>query len=167
MEIRLLNTKDAEAYWNLRLEALQKAPESFATTYREAMDRENPIERTAQNIRATGSFTLGAFVDGNLCGTVTVVKEKAAKMRHKAMLVAMYIQPEHQKKGFGKKLVQKAIERAKAEGIEQVLLSVATTNPKARKLYESVGFESIGIEKNALKHKGKYWDEEHMILFLT
>jgi len=59
------------------------------------------------------------------------------------------------------------LERAsKIEGIEQIMLSVVTTQDAAIKLYRSLGFESFGCERRALKIGDRYLDEENMVLFV-
>ena len=48
-------------------------------------------------------------------------------------------------------------------GVEQVQLSVAA-DTAAHKLYSSLGFESFGFEKAAMKVGDVYVDEHHMVL---
>ncbi|MFY9951539.1 MAG: hypothetical protein WAK27_22750, partial [Candidatus Sulfotelmatobacter sp.] len=50
--------------------------------------------------------------------------------------------------------------------IEQIMLSVATTQNAAVSLYRSLGFEPFGCERRALKIGDQYVDEEHMVLFI-
>jgi ribosomal protein S18 acetylase RimI-like enzyme len=50
--------------------------------------------------------------------------------------------------------------------LEQILLSVATSQKAACQLYRSIGFEAYGTEPNALKVGSAYVDEEHMILVI-
>lgn len=60
-----------------------------------------------------------------------------------------------------------AIKKANSlSGIEQIYLSVVTTNEPAKKLYVSLGFEFFGRGKRALKFDHTYYDEDHMVLFL-
>lgn len=57
------------------------------------------------------------------------------------------------------------IERAKhLDGLEQIKLTVVSENHPAKKLYKSLGFEVYGIERNALKFNGQYYDEDLMVL---
>ena len=67
-----------------------------------------------------------------------------------------------------KELMQAVIQQAKKiDGIEQIYLSVVTTNISAIALYQALGFEIYGTEKRALKtDDGTYWNEYHMVLFL-
>lgn len=54
---------------------------------------------------------------------------------------------QHQGKGIGKKLLAAAIKQAKAEGHEKIGLLVDFKNPNAKKLYVSLGFESVGKKR--------------------
>ncbi|CRI00648.1 Uncharacterised protein [Streptococcus pneumoniae] len=47
------------------------------------------------------------------------------------------------------------------------MLDVVVGNDAAKKLYESLGFQTYGVQERSLKHNGQYWDEEHMVLFLN
>jgi ribosomal protein S18 acetylase RimI-like enzyme len=168
MEVRLLNPADAEAYWELRLEALKQHPESFATSYEEALQRENPIEQVASRLQGNGEFTFGAFLDGNLAGVVTLVQEKIMKMKHKAYIFAMYVSPSSRGTGTGKALLTAAIEHAKSNPeVLKLHLTVVSTNESAKKLYTSLGFKTYGHEEQALCVDGRYYDEELMVLFLN
>lgn len=50
--------------------------------------------------------------------------------------------------------------------LEHLMLTVVTTNVAARGLYSSLGFESFGIECEALKLGDQLFDEELMSLKL-
>ena len=79
----------------------------------------------------------------------------------------MYVSPEKRGSGIGKALVVEAINKANdLEGVEQVYLTVVTTNQPAKKLYSSMGFKVFGTEKRALKLDDTYFDEDHMVLFI-
>nr|WP_225229868.1 GNAT family N-acetyltransferase [Sporosarcina quadrami] len=163
--IRLLNSLDAENYLNLRLEALQNNPEAFASSYEEEKDQ--AVEKYESRFKSEDSFTYGAFEKGELIGVITLVKEKLIKLSHRANIVAMYVSPEKRGLGIGKALVKEAVNKAKElNGVEQVYLTVVTTNMTAKKLYSSMGFVILGTEKRALKIDHAYFDEDLMVLFL-
>ncbi|MCM3719930.1 GNAT family N-acetyltransferase [Fictibacillus phosphorivorans] len=167
MEIRLLTPEDAEAYWEMRLEALKNHPEAFATSYEEALERENPIEQTANRLKVDGDFTFGAFQENSLIGSVTLVQDKITKMKHRAHIFAMYVKPEHRHSGAGNALVKAAINHAKQiPDLLKLNLTVVSSNEKAKALYSSLGFTTYGKEEKALRVNETYYDEELMVLFL-
>jgi ribosomal protein S18 acetylase RimI-like enzyme len=55
-------------------------------------------------------------------------------------LVYMALVPHARRQGFGKKIVQFALERARAAGIETLLLAVDARNKPGCRLYEACGF---------------------------
>ncbi|WP_088036251.1 GNAT family N-acetyltransferase [Evansella clarkii] len=165
MEIKTLTVKDAEIYRDYRLEALEQSPEAFASTYEETVS-DTALENVRSNLASEESVTLGIFQEGRLSASAALRFYTLEKLKHKAHLLAMYVSPQARNKGYGKKLVEAAIEIAKERQVEQVQLAVVTRNKPAISFYESIGFNTYGVEKRALKYKDKYWDENHMVLFL-
>ncbi|MEK5038501.1 GNAT family N-acetyltransferase [Sporosarcina sp. FSL K6-3457] len=165
MKVRCLTAQDAEAYLAIRLKALQNNPEAFGSSYEE--EKGQPVEKYILRFQSNDSITVGAFVDDQLVGVVTLFRESLAKLQHRANIIAMYVAPDQRGLGIGKSLMVEAIQVANNwAGVEQVYLTVVTTNESAKKLYASLGFEVFGIEKRALKVVDTYFDEEHMVLFL-
>ncbi|WP_034259261.1 GNAT family N-acetyltransferase [Aequorivita capsosiphonis] len=65
------------------------------------------------------------------------------------------VSPKHQGKGIGKKLIVAAIAQSRAENQKKVGLLVDLKNPKAKKLYSALGFESVGkkqLGNNVYEH---------------
>lgn len=165
MIIRRLVPQDAESYLTLRLKALQNSPDAFGSTYEE--EKDYPVDKYKIRFQSEDSFTFGAFENDELVGMITLVKEQRIKLCHKANIVAMYVSPEKRGSGFGKALLKEAIRMSKElQCIEQVYLTVLTTNEVAKILYSSLGFEIFATEKRALKLDGIYFDEDLMVLFL-
>ncbi|MCU5081165.1 GNAT family protein [Bacillus cereus] len=74
--------------------------------------------------------------------------------------MVIYINSEKRGIGLGSVLIFKAIEKVDSlEGIEQIYLSVVTTNVPAKKLSASCGFEVFGQDTKALKFDNTYYDE--------
>lgn len=164
MDIRILNESDAQSYQDIRLSALKNNPEAFGSTYeREA---KFSLEVVAERVQPTKEkFVLGAFNESSLVGIVTFMRESSLKTSHKGNVFGMYVVPESRGKGLGKALVMDLIRRAKTcDGLEHINLTVVSKNRSAKKLYESLGFEVYGVERDALKFNGQYFDEDLMVL---
>jgi ribosomal protein S18 acetylase RimI-like enzyme len=166
LECRVLDAADAEAYWQLRLESLEREP--FAFTEAPAEHRQMTIAQTAERLRqhpGKSSFVVGAFVNGKLAGIAGFYRQTGEKTRHKGHIFGVYVAAEHRGKSVARIVMAELLRQAKRlPGLEQVDLSVAETQPTAKKLYESLGFRVWGREPHAVKVGGKYVDEEWMVL---
>lgn len=65
-----------------------------------------------------------------------------------AHLLNVCIHPDQQGNGFGRQLVEFMIECARLNKAQRVFLEVRPSNLVAYKLYESIGFNEIGIREN-------------------
>ncbi len=167
VETRVLTERDAAAYWNLRLEALEQEPASFAESAEE--HRATSIELAAARLRQAddASFVLGAFLSGELVGTAGFFREKHLKARHKGRIWGVYVRVNYRGQGIGRALCSALLERIKIlPGLEQVDLTVSGRQVAAKTLYRSLGFETFGVERAALKIGDQYFDEEYMVLRL-
>ncbi len=164
MEIGFLTADDAGEWWRLRLESLQGDPEAFSAS------AEDHQSLTVEDVRKRlgsgdpGFFVAGAFEDNRLIGMAGFHREKGIKTRHKGRVWGVYVTPGSRGKGVGRAVVQSVLQRGAAiEGVEQILISVATTQAAAIRLYRSLGFESFGVEPRALKVGERFIDEEYMV----
>ncbi|RFB18323.1 GNAT family N-acetyltransferase [Bacillus sp. HNG] len=167
MNIRKLIPEDAEGYWKLRLKGLTTDPDAFLITYDEAIKKEDPIGEYKKSFLSDEIVTIGAFEEANLVGMVTLVRETRQKIRHRANIVAMYVDDEKRGKGIAKALLTEAIKVAEnISEIEQLYLTLDAENKPAKELYKKLGFETFAVNKKAMKYNGQYRGEEHMVLFL-
>ncbi|MDT8406136.1 MAG: ribosomal protein S18-alanine N-acetyltransferase [Methylococcales bacterium] len=65
-----------------------------------------------------------------------------------AHILNVSIHPDAQGQGFGRKLLQHQIAQARHRKIEAVFLEVRPSNPGAIALYQSLGFEQVGLRKD-------------------
>jgi RimJ/RimL family protein N-acetyltransferase len=163
--IRALLDHDAEAYVELRREALLDSPLAFASSPHD--DFAASPETVREHLRrAPASVILGAF-QPDLIGTVGLFRDRPVKASHKAHLWGMYVMSGYRRQGVAADLLQAALRHARSlPGVSWVHLGVTSAAPAARRLYERAGFAVWGIEPDALRHEGQTVDELHMTLRL-
>ena len=82
-----------------------------------------------------GAFFI-AELDGKIIGSVAVSKINDEKCE----LRKLYVLKEHRGRGFGKMLLDKAIDFASSNGYRKMELEVSQKHHKAIRLYEKAGF---------------------------
>jgi len=168
MNIRLLTSDDADAFWHLRLEALRNDSASFADSAEEhlATTDESARARLVKN-DPISNFVVGVFEDGHLTATAGFYRYAHNKERHKGHIWGVYVRQESRGKGVASALMKEIVRRARAlDGLEQITL-VASANLPAQRLYKALGFESYGIEPHSLKIGTEYVDDVLMVLWLN
>lgn len=193
MEIRALSSADTEAFRAIRRESLENAPRSFAESLAEhdAISPQEFAKRLASSI-SNENFVIGAFRRGTgasrssvalpsnlpskndapgpapeLAGVAGFARNPRLKLRHKGLIWGVYLRPAFRGTGVAREILVEVIRRAKTlEGLDQINLNVAA-GTAARRLYESLGFEVYGHERNSLRADGEFVDEDLMVLFLN
>ena len=170
LRIRAFTEDDAGDFQRLRLRALKEHPDAFGSSYEaeSALPLETVAERMRRTAESPDAFTLGAYRDGKLVGMVGFYRDAwGDKVRHKGHVWGMYVASERQGEGVGRALMRELLSRAgRLDGLEQVHLCVVARNEAARGLYASLGFETYGVEPNALIVDGERFDEAHMVYSL-
>ncbi|HEX4925788.1 MAG TPA: GNAT family N-acetyltransferase [Bdellovibrionales bacterium] len=167
LTFRRLTATDLDSCFNLRLKGLQEAPSAFLITLEE--QRAEGPERFRQILAETGcdNVIFGALRGREVVGTCCIFLEERQKVRHKAVVWGMYVDPAFRKSGAGGALLDLAIRHARDEMKASVVeLSVEGENHAARRLYESRGFKRWGRQPRAMFHGGRYFDEDYMSLRL-
>jgi RimJ/RimL family protein N-acetyltransferase len=169
VKIRALTPADASEFHAIRLRAFSEHPAAFGTSYETQVNTsiDDVTERLRTDLTFGDNFVLGCFVECKLTGVVGFARSDGLKERHKGWLWGMYVASEFQGKGYGRALLHEAVNRArKVLGLRQLHLSVVTPNPSAQALYSQAGFESYGIEPDALYVNGIYYSEDYLVLCL-
>ena len=162
--IRPLAAGDIAAYRALRLAALEESPTSFsASPEEEALLSDGEI--AARAVPEPPGIVFGGFADGNLVGMATYIPSNRAKMRHKAVMAAVYVAPEWRSARLGRRLVEAVVAHAARQ---RVILQCTVTahNGSARRLYHALGFVAYGLERHSLLVDGEFLDEELLALDL-
>jgi ribosomal protein S18 acetylase RimI-like enzyme len=154
IEIRRLTEADAVLYRDIRLEALRANPEAFGSTF----EIENAQPLSSFSTTLGNSTVLGAFRDSKLVAIAGFAVHRGQKMAHKGVIWGMYVQPSARRGRIGRQLVEAILDLAR-QRVELIQLTVVRDNEQARRLYTNLGFLEYGIEKNALKQNGRYYDE--------
>ncbi|MBC7391270.1 MAG: GNAT family N-acetyltransferase [Opitutaceae bacterium] len=158
-----VKSDQSEIYKTFFMRGLIEDDEKFRISPDDEMKEDFPTLDKAD------SFTLGAYLDGQLAGVVSFERDgaKREKLRHKGTLFRMLIAKEFRQQGVGKKLIEEVIQKAKTiSDIEQINLTVIALNHTAKQLYEKYGFKVFSVEEHATKWKEKYYTEETMVLRL-
>lgn len=165
MQIRSLNSVDADALFQLRREALLDSPLAFSAS------PEDDIASSEEAVRAqlenrTGSLVFGAF-EGGLHGMLGINRARHIKSARKAYLWGMYVKPAWRGQGAGAALLGAAITHARGlSGVRTLHLSVSEAAPEALRLYERAGFRVWATEPDSIQVGEQLLSEYHMLLKL-
>ena len=154
IDLRRLSAADAALYRGIRLEALAQHPDAFSSAYE--TENAEPLRWFAERLEHSDVF--GAFRGTALLGVVGFIVQHGPKRAHKGVIWGLYVRPDARRSGVARRLLEHAIIHARRY-VELVQLTVTSVNQPARQLYASLGFVEYGIEKNALKADGRYYDD--------
>lgn len=160
LEVRRIGAERVADYRAIRLTALQLDPDAFGSIYE--VEAARPLTWFEDATRNLAIF--GAYADERIVGMIGFGRHTGAKIQHKGFLWGMFVHRSMRRHGAGAALLKGAIEHA-SPAVEQITLSVVTTNRPAIALYEKFGFTAYGNEAHALKVDGRYVDELLMVRF--
>ncbi|HSM58480.1 MAG TPA: GNAT family protein [Candidatus Sulfomarinibacteraceae bacterium] len=160
LTIREARDADADALFELHLEALRANPTAFAADPQEtAADRSGWIGRLKRNLAMDmGAICLAETSEG-IVGMSGIFRRTLAKMQHTATIWGTYVKPGWRGQGLGERLLQANLAWARRHRVHMVRLAVVATNVPAIRCYLRQGFAVYGVEPDALLHEGRYYDE--------
>ena len=159
--VRQLVAADAAAFRDIRLAGLRLNPEAFGSTYdseagKGVAEFEGSIGR---------NFIAGAFLDNALVGVAGFYGLQGPKVSHRGNIWGVFVRPAARGQGVGRRLLDLVVGHAR-QRVQQVHLSVVTTNAAAIALYQRLGFIIYGTEPRALLAGGIAHDEHLMVCML-
>ena len=104
------------------------------------------IDYATSDENGKGGFVLAGYEDNEIVGSVVINKTGMTGYIPENILVYIAVHSESRGKGYGKKIMEKAI--AETEG--DIALHVEANNP-AKKLYEKLGFTNPYLEMRLKK----------------
>jgi cyclohexyl-isocyanide hydratase len=161
LTIRPLLETDNEQYRELWLYGVTALPEFFRIAAEDDPAPDIPTDFKSD------SFTLGAWMDAELVGVVSLRRDVLNKLKHKALVCRMFVHPRASGHGLGRALLKQLIADVRsATDIRQIYLTVLASNERAINLYRSLGFKEYAREPQAVKIGDGYVDELLMMCFM-
>ena len=110
---------------------------------------------------------LVAEADGQVIG-YAILRQGVPIPSHRDVLEinGLAVDPAHQGHGAGRRLVAACAEQARRRGARKLTLRVLGINDRARRLYESCGFQIEGVLRDEFYLGGQYVDDVLMARFL-
>jgi ribosomal protein S18 acetylase RimI-like enzyme len=159
--IRIVVPQDATALRKLRLESLVNHPTAFSADL--IRSEVEPAEAWAQRINDNAEENTGVIsvaVDGNrLVGMTGLVLGKSPKTRHSGLIWGVYVKSEWRGLGIAGALLEACVNWGQTQGMTIVKLAVADNNTSAIRTYVRSGFKVYGVEPQALRYQGLFFDE--------
>ncbi|MCD6406111.1 MAG: GNAT family N-acetyltransferase [Planctomycetes bacterium] len=147
IEIRQMRPDEQETVVQLVLDTFAEVSVAKNIT-----DRFGSINgRTWQEMKTktTGEDVAGSDVvlvgesGGEVVAMLTITYERSNSVGH---IVHLAVARSTQGRGLGRRMVREALARMKSDGLKYARIEALDQNPRARSLYESEGFEEIGLQ---------------------
>ncbi len=144
MEVRRIDAHEWGELRDLRLRALQDAPDAFGSTHTEESARTDAQWMEWASVLGDGpSFGAVAIDDDHWVGMAVGAPHRDHP--GEAGLFAMWVAPDARHAGIGRGLVERVVRWARSEGFPVLRLLVTQTNAGAMRLYERCGFIDDGV----------------------
>jgi RimJ/RimL family protein N-acetyltransferase len=122
----------------------------------------------------TGHWVVAEWADdaGRIIGCCRLDQHRPSLIRHVATL-SLEVHPDAQGAGIGRLLIECALDGARTAGsgpsdaVRRIELFVRADNARARRLYESVGFQIEGVRRDFVRlPDGRFVDDLMMALLI-
>ncbi len=136
LSVRRYEPADADAVWRVHERALRASPVAFV----EDAPADEPLRDVADHyLDGDGEFLVGT-VEGDVVavGGLRVREDGLAEVEN------LRVDPDHQGRGYGARVLAELEERARSAGARRIDLHTNADLTAARGLYETRGYEETG-----------------------
>jgi L-amino acid N-acyltransferase YncA len=145
-------------YRPARLEDFEEIYDIFGTvidegrTYSYTHEEMTPERALAYWISAKGTHCIVADVEGKVAGVAAIRPNRTGRANHVAN-ASFIVHPDYRRLGIAKQLGQRALHYAKQAGYTAMQFNfVVSSNKVAVALWQSLGFEIIGVMPQGFQH---------------
>lgn len=125
------------------------------------------LSEMMKSIELKNAVYLACFVDGQLVGTTTIIRDMQSRKRsYHIGIFGITIAKDYREIGIGEVLSRTIIEESKKQipGLKILSLNVFSPNLRAQSLYKKLGFTQYALLPKGVYYKGDYVDEIKMFL---
>ncbi len=127
-------------------------------------------EETAVGIRRWMRERRGLFIvaeaGASIAGQADIRVPPLRRLAHGGHFT-ISIHPDWQGRGLGRVMTRAALDWAKDAGLSQVNLAVFSSNQRARRLYESLGFVEQGLRRGYIRYEDGRLDDDVLMVWET
>jgi len=153
--VEKLSVNEAPEFRSLRLLALETNPADFSASLEDEIAK--PLS-WFETILDKGLVVGGRDTSGVLVGMAGLDVPTGRKKCHKGTIWTVYVAPSARRIGCAKNMIERLID-LRPDSLVEIGLGVARHNIAALAFYQRLGFETLGVDRRALKIDGDYVDE--------
>ena len=144
MHLRRLEPHEASLHRELRLRALQEAPDFFADTFADIAARPSAYwEDFTRSVTEPGRHVMFIVREGEeALGSIYGIRE--AGEDGGGRVGGMWVAPEWRRRGVGRALLQEVFKWAREQEMQRLRLWAPVHSPAACALYSQAGFRETG-----------------------
>lgn len=142
LTIRRYEQSDAEQVWTVHELALRATPLEFVE---DAPADEDVAEITERYLDAGGEFLVGLSDD-----EIAAIGGFQPRAGDTVEIRRIRVHPEHQRRGYGERLLEALEERARGRGADRIVLDTNERLRAAQNLYEKRGYEETRRETHSI-----------------
>ena len=155
--IREVLPEEAYDYTTLHIACWQSAYRKIISEeYMQNMleDIDNRAERCRRDLTTPGEWKFYcAMLDDIMIGRLILCKSRDDDKRDVGEVAAIYLLEEYWDKGYGRKMMDYALNKLEVMGFHEVVVWVLEANHRARRFYEKMGFYHDGTSKEIIIDK--------------